>query len=66
MNDDKLINLMNDIDESYIDEAMPKRFRRRFPLARAGCSALPLFAPFPKTKRFPFCLWERLRRCSIT
>ena len=27
MNDDKLINLMNDIDESYIDEAMPKRFR---------------------------------------
>ena len=30
MNDDKLINLMNDIDESYIDEAMPKRFRHRF------------------------------------
>lgn len=44
MNDDKLINLMNDIDESYIDEAMPKRFRRRFPLARlisiAACIAL--------------------------
>lgn len=44
MNDDKLINLISDIDESYIDEAMPKRFRRRFPLARlisiAACIAL--------------------------
>lgn len=44
MNDDKLINMMNDIDESYIDEAMPKRFRRCFPLARvvsiAACIVL--------------------------